>query len=110
MQIIIRLAANVGGAGIESRASTAAEHVDEDDGSKGPKLWIKELVMNVLSDVYNSEEDPEYMPPFYVKLPRLWVKELVMNEQSDAYNSEDDPEYVPPSVKSIYVLISYINI
>ena len=54
--------------------------------------------MNVLSDVYNSEEDPEYMPPSNVKLPRLWVKELVMNEQSDVYNSEDDPEYVPPSV------------
>merc|ERR1719300_1688181 len=93
-----RLAANDGGAKIESQVSTAAEQVDEDDESKGPKLWVKELVMNEQSDVYNSEEDPEYVPPSNVKLPRLWVKELMMNEQSDAYNSEDDPEYVPPSV------------
>jgi len=93
-----RLAANDGGAKIESQVSTAAEQVDEDDESKGPKLWVKELVMNEQSDVYNSEEDPEYVPPSNVKLPRLWVKELMMNEQPDAYNSEDDPEYVPPSV------------
>jgi len=93
-----RLAANTGGVEIESQVNTAGEHVDEDDGSKGPKLWVKELVMNEQSDVYNSEDDPEYIPPSNVKLPRLWVKELVMNEQPDAYNSEDDPEYVPPSV------------
>ena len=94
----LRLAANDGGAKIESQVSMAAEQVDEDDGSKGPKLWVKELAMNEQSDVYNSEEDPEYVPPSNIKLPRLWVKELMMNEQPDAYNSEDDPEYVPPSV------------
>merc|ERR1719300_1027907 len=98
-----RLAANTGGVEIESQVNTAGEHVDEDDGSEGPKLWVKELVMNEQPDAYNSEDDSEYVPPSVIyETDREYDEfsdgaDVIPKDECESLMAEKDLPVVPPS-------------
>merc|ERR1711893_159799 len=63
-----------------------AETCEDESIKEGePKLWVKELVMKEQPDVYDSVEDPEYIPPTVDEEKKEKVEsELVKEEAEEA--------------------------
>merc|ERR1719357_1138669 len=88
---------------VEDEILTLDSDEEEISQEKPPGMWVKELLLKELSDNYDSEEDPEYVPPSIIYETDKEYDEysdggdVIPKEEVSVLLDEQKKPLVPPS-------------
>merc|ERR1719357_2182474 len=88
---------------LEDEILTLDSDEEEISQEKPPGMWVKELLLKELSDNYDSEEDPEYVPPSIIYETDKEYDEysdggdVIPKEEVSVLLDEQKKHLVPPS-------------